>query len=1195
MHLDPMALAGFIADQRVTHLHFVPSMLDVFLDVNAGFPTCCTQVFCSGEALRGVTAQRLLERSAVRLHNLYGPTEASVDVTAHEVTGATWAGAVPIGGPIDNITTHVLDAELYPVPVGVHGEIYLGGVGLAWGYLNRPELTAERFVPDPFGEPGARLYRTGDRCRRRPDGEIEFLGRLDHQVKIRGLRIEPGEVEAALAGHPAVAGAVVAVDQPPAGDPRLVAYVVPADGRDAPSQAELRAHLAQQLPAYMIPAHFVTLDALPTTASGKANRNALPAPDAAAAAASERAMVPPRTPLEEVVAAVWAQTLGLDRVGVEDGFFDLGGDSMRAVRVVGALRDRGIEVSVADLFQQRTVAALAAVASAPSRRADDRRVEPFALVAAADRDRLPDRLADAYPLSQVQAGMVFEMLSDDGYRPYHNVTCYAIRGQDDFSAESLRAAARAVVLRHEVLRTSFDLTSYREPMQLVHRSAEPEVAVDDLRSFPVDEQRAAIEDAMTRERAELFDLGRAPLWRLRAHQVSDRDWWLSMVECHAILDGWSHNALLTELLDRYRAVRGGAEAVDASRPLPVRFADFVAVERQTLRGEADRGFWAELLATHARVTIPDSWGDPTAGDEVCTLQLPVGHLDAGLRRLASAAGVPLKSVFLAGYLTALAGVSPESRFFIGLVCNGRLETRGGDEVYGMFLNTVPVPADVYAATWQRRVADVFAAEVALWPHRRYPIAAMQREMGAGRPLIETTFNYLDFYAVDQQAVDLTRTVDDSPNEFPLVVTILPGHVQLTVRSRRLSPGNAAHLGERYVAILAAMAGDADAALDSLPMPSVELPSAPEPTPVVEVERDVPHTAPGNPVEQAIADVWAELLGVDQVGIDDDFVQLGGHSLTAMRVSARLRTEHGIDASPRDVLRLRTVRRLAGGLPSPIPSSLVWLRRSGSRPPIVLVHPGGGGVHWYRELADALPADLPVAAIQHPAVTDPALAGIAVEELADRYLADLSAAVPGGPVRLLGWCGGAPVTWQVARRLHAAGEPTLLCLLDPALEGLAGPGNPPPQLSLLRRCEARFEELRGGVAAARADELRREIVGLLHVVVDDDRAHALISDDPDDGWHDAVRVWRRLAEARLAYRHQPYPGQMHLIVGDELVEGAHVALSNRAYEDYLARWRVIAPGGVRVHRVAGSHVGVLRPPRVTALAALLDQIAGEDPR
>jgi amino acid adenylation domain-containing protein len=355
-HQDPAYLAGLIQAERVTVCHFVPSMLEAFLREPGLEQSCASlrDVVCSGEALPYELQERFLARLGARLHNLYGPTEAAVDVTAWECRRGDPRRLVPIGRPIANVQLHVLDRHLQEAPAGAPGELYIGGVGLARGYWNRPELTAERFVEHPVL---GRLYRTGDLGRWLADGALAYLGRTDHQVKLRGCRVELGEVEAALREHPAVreAAAVARADAP--GGPRLVAYVVPRDGEV--SAAALRDHLRAKLPEYMVPAAFVALGALPLSPNGKLDRNALPAPDRDRPEAHD-SYVAPRDAVEEAVAKIWAEVLGVERVGAHDNFFDLGGHSLLATQVLSRLRQTfPVDIPLRRLFEEPTVATLA--------------------------------------------------------------------------------------------------------------------------------------------------------------------------------------------------------------------------------------------------------------------------------------------------------------------------------------------------------------------------------------------------------------------------------------------------------------------------------------------------------------------------------------------------------------------------------------------------------------------------------------------------------------------------------------------------------------------------------------------------------------------------------------------------------------------------------------------------------------------
>jgi surfactin family lipopeptide synthetase A len=349
--------------------------------------------------------RRFYERLSAELHNLYGPTEASVDVTSWACPRESELGTVPIGRPIANTQIPLLDRGGDLAPRGIAGELHIGGAGLARGYLGRPELTAARFVPDPFGGvPGARLYETGDLARRMPDGSLEFLGRLDHQVKLRGVRIELGEIEAAIALHPAVAEAAAAVREDRPGDRRLVAYVVAAPGAAPPTPSALRAFLARTLPEPMLPAAVVALPALPLTPSGKLDRRALPAPDVAQEEAG-RPFVAPRGPLEALLANVWAEVLGVERVSVTDSFFELGGNSLTATQATTMVQEvLPVELPLRNVFEAPTVAGIAAFIeraaaglAAEERQAMAEVLAEFEQIMAGPEDGLPPPAADGLP------------------------------------------------------------------------------------------------------------------------------------------------------------------------------------------------------------------------------------------------------------------------------------------------------------------------------------------------------------------------------------------------------------------------------------------------------------------------------------------------------------------------------------------------------------------------------------------------------------------------------------------------------------------------------------------------------------------------------------------------------------------------------------------------------------------------------
>ena len=1564
----------------------------------------------------------------------------------------------------------------------------------------------------------AALYRTGDLGRWRRDGNIEYLGRCDHQVKVRGYRIELGEIEARLAEHPDVAATAVVLHHSSDGQAQLVAYVVARAGAEGIPE-RLRAHLAERLPAALVPARYVLLDRLPLTPSGKTDRRALPAPDGARdGGGGYRA---PSSALHETFVEVWSDVLNRDGIGVTDDFFALGGDSMRAIRVVGALRAREVAVSVADVFALRTIEALAGVATAPQPRLDDLVAAPFALISDRERADLPAGVVDAYPLSQVQAGMLYELLTDQQRRPYHNVTVYHIDDGGSFDTAALRTAVADVVARHEVLRTSFDLGRYGRPLQRVHDRATAGLRVEDLCGLDEAVQRELVRAAVIDERARPFDLTEAPAWRLRAFRRSATGWTLAVVECHAILDGWSHNSLLSELLERYRGHRGGSPAPVQAAPVR-RFADFIAVERAALAQEEDREYWTRLVRTHETVRLPRPWGGDRPGAPITVAEPLDADISARLRRLADTLGVSPKAVFLAAFAKVMSPLSARADFLLGLVTNGRPEVGGGDEVLGMYLNTVPLPMRRPDGTWRELVLAAAAAERAVWPHRRYPLPALRPLVGDAQPLVEVVFNYLDFYVLDGSGVDIAATEDESPNEFPLQLTVLPGHLVLTARPERVDPGRLATLGKAHRRVLECMLADIDgparcgvlsdeeqrvavaaasplapalapatlhglvaeqaartpeaiavtdadrsltyaqlvaaaasfarrlamhgcgpdrpvgllmrrrlemvvailgvleAGAGYLPLelqdpparlaarlavggarllvadvdPPVELPGvtvlrppalcgddragreaaaaapddlaylmftsgstggpkgvmiphsgianyvqwlrsrgwlrpgermvlktpytfdvsvseifwplatgatlvvAPEgldrdpvalaaflaeqrvghacfvpsmldvllaavdavppcltavycagealrastvrrlralsavrahnmygPTeasiigteylvpageaapetadeavgaPDIPIGRPVANTqafvldpdlnlvpdgvpgqlhlggaglaygyvgqaaltaaqfvpnpyavapggrlyrtgdlarrrgdgtieylgrldnqikiggvriepseiesvlvahrsvraavvvarhdgtgtrligyvageaepeeirahasawlppllvpsgivvldelpltgsgkvdrrslpnvgpvagpvafvAPRTVIQRALARVWEEELGTEPIGIDDGFLERGGHSLAAMRIAVRLRRDHGLTVSPSEIMVGRTIAVLAASIEDTVATagfgssavedvparpavstvdspdgfgeaghSLVWMRERPGTPALFCVHPGGGSAHWYEELAANLPDAVPVAAFHHPGLLDLADADCSTERLARRYLHQLVAAQPEGPYRLFGWCGGAPIAWEMSALLRARGAQVTLVLLDPVLQDATATVGGGENLRLLVDCDAAYAELERETEPARQERLRERIAELLQDILIGGAAGTGYADD--DAWRLAVRSWRLQLEARLPYRYRPAPVALHLLACDELAGGIHEGLAGLSFDGYLDHWRALAADVAGVHRVHGGNTTSMLPPHVAFLGTVVGRL------
>ncbi|MCL4862866.1 MAG: amino acid adenylation domain-containing protein, partial [Caldilineaceae bacterium] len=816
-HKDSAYLVRIIVEEQITTLHFVPSMLQIFVN-EPGLEACRSlkRIICSGEALPFALQQRLFERLDVELHNLYGPTEAAVDVTYWACERESERMLVPIGRPVANTQIYLLDPYLQPTPIGVPGELYIGGVQLARGYLNRPELTAEKFVPDPFSsEPGARLYRTGDLARYLPDGAIEYLGRIDFQVKIRGFRIELGEVESVLANHPAVHEIVVVARADQMGTQQLVAYIVLTQDH-RPTTGELRDFAQQRLPEYMVPAAFVVLDALPLSSNGKVDRRALPAPDHGRLALSS-GFVAADTPQEQLLADIWAGLLGLEQVGVHDNFFELGGDSLLATQVIARAREGGLSLTLQQLFQHQTIFELARVAGQQAAVAPPLRLEAFDLIGAADRQKLPADVEDAYPMTALQAGMVFHSEKTPGSAVYHDVFSYHLRAPFDLAA--LRTAIQQLAADHEVLRTSFALTGFSQPLQLVHPSAAIPVPAEDLRHLPPDAQVAAIEAWVDAESRRPFRWDCPPFVRFCVQRRSDDTFNLSVGFHHAILDGWSLASLLTELYQRYFVLLGH-EALTLDPPLALKFRDYVALERESAASPAQQAFWVQQLAGCQRSRLP-RWPaayrspQPRRGQ---SLPIPVpANLSDRLHKLAQEAGVPLKSVLLAAHLRVLRTLYNEADVLTGLAAQGRPEAIDSERVKGLFLNTLPFRLQLHGGTWLDLIRATFRAEQEVLPYQRYPLVEVQRALG-GQPLLETLFFTVHFHVFERLQelpgfAVLGETFAQQTN-FALVTGFMqdPLSSQLTLLgldydSSQLCEAQVRAIGAYYLQTLAAMVAD----------------------------------------------------------------------------------------------------------------------------------------------------------------------------------------------------------------------------------------------------------------------------------------------------------------------------------------------------------------------------------------------------
>ncbi|MGW4565577.1 amino acid adenylation domain-containing protein [Streptomyces sp. NPDC004561] len=810
--LTPALVRELVDRHGVTAMFLTSALFHSFAQDDPGCLAGLREVWTGGEAVQAEAVRRVREAGPrLVVVDVYGPTETTTFATAHPVApGAEVPVPVPIGEPLDGMRAYVLDAALRRVPPGTPGELYLSGDGLARSYLNRPDLTAERFVACPYGPPGSRMYRTGDLVRWTPDGELEFVGRADDQVKIRGFRIEPGEIEACLREHPGVGQAAVVVRQDQPGVKQLVAYVVPAG--EAPEPGALRAHLGRRLPEYMVPAAVVVLDALPLSPTGKVDRRALPAPEFTGAEGGRA----PRTPREELLCDLFAEVLGVPRVGIDDGFFELGGDSIGSIRLAARARHAGLGLTPHDVFDGRTVAALAERASVlgaePAVPAP-----PVDLVELDEEERaaLERRFAgpvEVLPLTPLQEGLFFHTVFDgdeDRPDPYVMQVPLVLTGAVD--PARLREAFAGLLRRHANLRAAFVVRPCGSPVQVVPETAAIPWHEHDLTGLDDTERETRLRRLLDADRRHRFDPAAPPLLRLTLVRLAGEEHVLVLTAHHILWDGWSMSRAMADVFALY--ARGDGAALPEVVPFRA-YLDWLSAQDRETALQA----WRDTLAGLEEPTLvaPGAPTTPTA-PPACA----VAHLDAGatdrLTAAARAHGLTLNTVVQGAWALLLAAHTGRQDVVFGSTVSGRPpEIPGVESIVGLLINTVPVrvrldPGEPLHALLTR----IQNQQAGLTPHHHTSLSEIRRTTGLGELFdTSTVFQNAPWDASVLSAPGLGIVPLDGQAEgfthFPLSVDVYPGErlrIEVSYRTDVFDASVAQHHADRLGLLLETVADD----------------------------------------------------------------------------------------------------------------------------------------------------------------------------------------------------------------------------------------------------------------------------------------------------------------------------------------------------------------------------------------------------
>jgi amino acid adenylation domain-containing protein len=820
---NALHLATLPAGESVDVASMVPSAAAELLRMG-GIPRSIRSLNLGGEPLRNELAQELYRAlpELQQVVNLYGPTEDTTYST-YAIPPRGTERTMPVGRPVANTRLYILDADYQPVADGETGEIWIGGEGLSRGYLRRPAATAEKFIPDPFSaDPGARMYRTGDLGRGGADGQVDCLGRTDHQVKVRGYRVELGEVEEALRRHPAVADAVATVREDAPGDRVLVGYVVAEEGADA-SAVALKAFVRDRLPDYMVPTFVVALSELPRLPNGKVDRGALPAP----AVDAERAYVAPRTPAEDAVCRVWAEVLGLDRVGAEDDFFELGGHSLRATQVTSRLRQAfGTELAPFAVFELRTPAELArAVERGGAAHVDVPTLAPIG------RDQ-------PIPLSYSQQAIWFFQELSPGMKSYNFQAAIRFDGRLDVPA--LENALTEIVRRHEIFRTVFRSVD-GEPRQLVQAPWSVALDVTDLRSVPEEERQAELERILRDEFQKPFHLGQLPLIRWTLYRTADDAHVLAAVEHHFVHDGWSFGRFLHELAALYAAFAEGKPS--PLGPLEVQFADYAVWQRGWMKSaEAARqlAWWKErLTGLPPALDLPTDHARPAEMSfrgRSLRYRLPP-ELVRQAQEFSRRHGVTLYVTLMAAYQALLHRYTGAADFAVGGGVANRNE-KAAECVIGMIVNTVALRADLTGdPTAEELLRRVRQTTFDAYARREVPFGEVVEAVQPQRrlshlPIYQTAFSFHDApyppFDLPGVRMGVTEALSNESAKFDLQVICIPRGSQQAGADDEVTmlweyatdlfeADTVVRMEEHYRSILRSMLADPHARVSTLPL------------------------------------------------------------------------------------------------------------------------------------------------------------------------------------------------------------------------------------------------------------------------------------------------------------------------------------------------------------------------------------------
>jgi amino acid adenylation domain-containing protein len=1182
------------------------------------------KAMCGGEALPRQLAEQLLERCGT-LWNLYGPTETTVWSSCARI--ASGAASIPVGRPIANTSVWVLNEQQMVCPVDVPGELWIGGEGVAIGYLHRPELTAERFVPDPFSEvAGSRMYRTGDRGRWRANGVLELAGRQDFQVKVRGFRIELGEIESCVTSHSGVAEAVAITREDQPGDVRIAVYFV-AEPCATPTAAEIRAHLAGALPDYMVPQHLICLSELPRLPNRKVDRASLPAP--AARSTSTSIFVKPRSATEAGVAEEVASVLGLGQIGIHDDFFVLGGHSLLAAQLIHRLNRRfEVELSIRAVFEGPTVALLSAAVGS---HAGTVATQSLRIVVQQNQDRAAASVAQErlWWLEKLTPGRV----------AYHAPSAHRLLGP--LNEPAFERAFREVVRRQPSLRTYFERVDGNVEQCVCDEVPVTLFPAESLASVPAAKREIALLERLQELTAELFDLSSAPLFKVKVLKVSEEDHVFFFMAHHIVWDGWSFDLLYEEMSALYAAYAAGEASPLAD--LAVTYSDYAVWHRGWIEGDEcarQSSYWRDQIQGHGRLSpLPvDRPPLPAPSGAGATEWISIdGRRTSALHELAAQAGATQFVVTLTLFGALLYDFSRQDKLVIGTPVRGRPAPEL-EVIMGYFNNLLLLSLELRPAeSFVDLVARVKASVVASFAVPDAPLesiaSATSKSPEAGaRLLYQALFSFQDtrqrpvrWGNLRHSMIPLFQSGVTEDIGMWLVESSEGLQGGLTYNTDVLEASTARWLVQRYVELVdqvladplapvASMIGPPTAAVTSRITRLNHLGSEGLPgKPVTNGSARPDYVAPTSDLEVQLVSIWQSTLGVERVGINDNFFDLGGNSLGALNMVSEVERSLAVTIDPDVLIQSPTIAGLGKVLSRPKPSGpgLVVLQRGGARN-LFLTHDGEGATLLYLGLASLMPRGITVVGITPPTQPRVPLALTSIEEMAQHYVRCIRQRQPQGPYLLGGLCAGGLIAYEMAVQLKQLGESVELVVV---MDGGTPQAQVKPGLRFMQRHQ-RFSEAIATVQTSEHGKVKR---GWLFVSMLLQRGYRACAWEVSSRMYVCFAGMRVALLRRLLRGNRPWPMWLRPLTFREIYQyavprykptpltGMRVVLARASaaergdgdrsvlgiddtpyidiYDDELLGWGDVA-AELAVIDVAGGHSSMLWEPHVSSLAVAL---------